>query len=176
MNNAINNIYDINLFNISGIIENEKPNFGFIDLVLIMNSRRENETEAEANCKITEISGINYTLSCETEENVDCDLQSAVSYINNNDMLLINFDNYTNNYTKSSLITEAEENIRTRYFMTNSGLSNTAMFLIIFFALLFPIIIVIAFLFIIRKKLNQKQNSGKKIEFNSVDLSLNNIS
>ena len=176
LNNAINNIYDINLFNISGIIENEKPNFGFIDLVLIMNSRRENETEAEANCKITEISGINYTLSCETEENVDCDLQSAVSYINNNDMLLINFDNYTNNYTNSSLITEAEENIPTRYFMTNSGLSNTAMFLIIFFALLFPIIIVIAFLFIIRKKLNQKQNSGKKIEVNSVDKSLNNIS
>ena len=176
LNNAINNIYDINLFNISGIIENEKPNFGFIDLVLIMNSRRENETEAEANCKITEISGINYTLSCETEENVDCDLQSAVSYINNNDMLLINFDNYANNYTNSSLITEAEENIPTRYFMTNSGLSNTAMFLIIFFALLLPIIIVIAFLFIIRKKLNQKQNSGKKIEVNSVDKSLNNIS
>ena len=60
--------------------------------------------------------------------------------------------------------------------MTNSGLSNTAMFLIIFFALLFPIIIVFAFVFIIRKKLNQKQNSGKKIEVNSVDKSLNNIS
>ena len=176
LNNAINNIYDINLFNISGIIENEKPNFGFIDLVLIMNSRRENETEAEANCKITEISGINYTLSCETEENVDCDLQSAVSYINNNDMLLINFDNYANNYTNSSLITEAEENIPTRYFMTNSGLSNTAMFLIIFFALLLPIIIVIAFLFIIRKKLNQKRYSRKNCRTDSMNNPLDKIS
>ena len=91
-------------------------------------------------------------------------------------MLLINFDNYTNNYTNSSLITEAEENIPTRYFMTNSGLSNTAMFLIIFFALLFPIIIVIAFLFIIRKKLNQKRYSRKNCRIDSMNNPLDKIS
>ena len=171
LNNAINNIYNNNLFNISGILANEKPNFGFIDLVLIMNSRRENEIEEEANCKITEISGINYTLSCQTEGNVDCDLQSAVSYINNNDILLINF--YYN--TNSLLITEAEENIYTEYFRTNSGISNTSLFLIIFFSLFFSIIIFIAFLFIIRKKFNQKNKSKENNEANSAIRPLDKI-
>ena len=53
LKNAINNKYDINLFNISGTIQDEKPNFGFIDLVLIINSLKENKTEEEANCTIT---------------------------------------------------------------------------------------------------------------------------
>ena len=171
LKNAINNKYDINLFNISGTIQDEKPNFGFIDLVLIINSLKENKTEEEANCTITEIDGINYTLSCGTEENIDCDLQSSISFINNNDILLINFDNNTN----TSLVTENKENIKTRNFMAKSGLSNTSMFLIIFFSLLFPIIIVIAFLFIIKKKYNQKQISSRNKDSESMNNSLNKI-
>ena len=106
LNNSIYNKYDNNLFNISGIISEPKPNFGLIDLVLIINGKSDNETiiEEEANCKIVEIKDLNYTLNCFSKENIYYDLQSSVSFIDNDNILLINFDNNTN----STLIIENE--------------------------------------------------------------------
>ena len=81
-----------NIFNISGIIDGKKPNITTNDLILQVNVEKYQEIlEAEINCTIIEINGSNYTLNCTGEKNILYDLQSAVSIIND-DLLLVNFD------------------------------------------------------------------------------------
>ena len=153
LNNAINNKYDNNLFNISGIIS-EKPNFGLINLILITNAKSENETttEEEMDCNIVEIKDLNYALNCSAKENINYDIQSSVSFIDNDNILLINFDNNTN----STLTIENRENFHGRYYRNNSGLSSTSLFLILFFSTLVPIILFILIFFIIRRKMEKR--------------------
>ena len=153
LNNAINNKYDNNLFNISGIIS-EKPNFGLINLILITNAKSENETttEEEIDCNIVEIKDLNYTLNCSAKENINYDMQSSVSFIDNDNILLINFDNNTN----STLTIENRENFHGRYYRNNSGLSSTSLFLILFFSTLVPIILFILIFIIIRRKMKKR--------------------
>ena len=153
LNNAINNKYDNNLFNISGIIS-EKPNFGLINLILITNAKSENETttEEEIDCNIVEIKDLNYTLNCSAKENINYDMQSSVSFIDNDNILLINFDNNTN----STLAIENRENFHGRYYRNNSGLSSTSLFLILFFSTLVPIILFILIFIIIRRKMKKR--------------------
>ena len=154
LNNAINNKYDNNLFNISGIISEPKPNFGLINLILITNAKSENETttEEEMDCNIVEIKDLNYALNCSAKENINYDIQSSVSFIDNDNILLINFDNNTN----STLTIENRENFHGRYYRNNSGLSSTSLFLILFFSTLVPIILFILIFFIIRRKMEKR--------------------
>ena len=155
LNNAINNKYDNNLFNISGIIS-EKPNFGLINLILITNAKSENETttEEEMDCNIVEIKDLNYALNCSAKENINYDIQSSVSFIDNDNILLINFDNNTN----STLTIENRENFHGRYYRNNSGLSSTSLFLILFFSILVPIILFILIFIIIRRKMKKRSS------------------
>ena len=84
-----------NIFNISGIINDQKPNFTINDLQLKVNVQKEKDIlEADVNCTIVEIIGSNYTLDCKGEKNILYDLQSAISIIDN-DVLIVNFDENT---------------------------------------------------------------------------------
>ena len=78
------------------MIEEQKPAFKNIDLVLKINVQNlENIKEADINCSIAKIKESNYTLSCQGEKDILYNLQSAVSFIDNNDLLLVNFDENT---------------------------------------------------------------------------------
>ena len=94
-------------FNITGMIEDEKPAFENIDLLLKINVQNlEDIKEADINCIIAKIKDSNYTLNCQGEEDILYNLQSAVSFINDSDLLLVNFDENTTSeiifYTSSS--------------------------------------------------------------------------
>ena len=79
-------------FNITGIIEEQKPTFENIDLILKINTKNEEDIiETDINCTIVNTNVSNYTLNCLGEKKVLYDLQSAVSVIEN-DLLLVNFD------------------------------------------------------------------------------------
>ena len=79
-------------FNISGIINEPKPSFDKINLTLKINvENNKNKIQVESNCTIIGINGSNYTLSCRGERNILYNLQNAVSFINN-DLLVINFE------------------------------------------------------------------------------------
>ena len=79
-------------FNITGIIDEPNATFEKTDLLLKVNTEKEKEVvEADINCTIVSINGSNYTLNCLGEKDVLYDLQSAISFYNNN-ILLINFD------------------------------------------------------------------------------------
>ena len=171
LNNAINNKYDNNLFKISGIISEPKPNFGLIDLVLIINAKSGNETaiEEEVNCKIVEIKDFNYTLNCFSKENIYYDLQSSVSFIDNDNILLINFDNNIN----STLIIENEKKVYQKYYRNKSGLSSTSLFLILFFSILCPIILIFLIFFIIRRKTERRDFKGNESTTKTINVNQN---
>ena len=81
------------VFNITGIINDPKFNLSNIDLTLIINAEKGKDIlEEEANCTIVNINDSNYNLNCLGEKNILYNLQSAVSFINNDTLLLINFD------------------------------------------------------------------------------------
>ena len=82
-----------NLFNISGEMS-EQITFEKNDLILkIKSTSSEGNKERNVNCTISNIKGKNYTLICNPVEAIKSkDLQSAYSRLENNNILLVNFD------------------------------------------------------------------------------------
>jgi len=91
LDNSIYYKYDKLLFNISGAIKDPKPKLDYKNLTLIANVESETKLVTEVNCTIMNILGNNYTLDCKANETISCDLQSSISYVDNDDILLANF-------------------------------------------------------------------------------------
>ncbi len=68
-----------------------QPNITDYNLVLIMNSASNDKTQIEVNCNLADIFGNNYTLNFKSKENSEGDLQSAISFIDD-DNSNFNFD------------------------------------------------------------------------------------
>lgn len=134
---------NIGSFKISSTLE-------YLDIIQVNVEKYQEILEAEINCTIIEINGSNYTLNCTGEKNILYDLQSAVSIIND-DLLLINFDE---NIT-SKIIFGSNSN---RYI---KGGSNGVSGGIIAIAIIIPLIFIAAILALIllRKKIVKKSNN-----------------
>ena len=100
LDHSLYNKYDENNFIVSGEMKDPQPSFGKnTNFVLRINTNStSNVNQVEANCTIAEITGKNYTLNCNTNDDSDLDLQSAFSFVEN-DILLVNFDRQINNST-----------------------------------------------------------------------------
>ena len=86
--------YGNNKFNISGTISGKKPSSISVntDLILMMNLQNnvnEEEITKEADCTVTDIKTDKYTLDCTAKEKNKYNLQSAMSIVDN-DILLVN--------------------------------------------------------------------------------------
>ena len=57
----------------------------------MINLKSESKIKTESNCTIIKIEN-SYTLDCELKDNINGDLQSAISFINDEEILIINFD------------------------------------------------------------------------------------
>ena len=105
--------YDNNLsFNISGIIDGTQPKLENKN-VSVTSNLQEKKSEAKIDCIINNITLNNYLLNCKTNESLNLDLQSAISFIDNGDILLINF------YNNSELIIKNKDdnnNFSRRFF------------------------------------------------------------
>ena len=98
LDHSIYNKKSTNSFSVSGAISDPQPTFGKTDLVLSLNSG------TNVSCAITDINNKNYTLDCNSDNEVNSDdLQSSYSKINDS-ILLLNFDQQTgsNNETSTS--------------------------------------------------------------------------
>ena len=81
-----------NKFNISGIIQEPKPNFiNNTNLSLMINHESSEKKTEEINCSIIDIIDNNYILNCKLNKVLNGDLQAAISYIGK-DLLVINFE------------------------------------------------------------------------------------
>ena len=147
------------LFSINGII-NEKINIrNNTDLILSLNNNT-NKT-CEVKCKIINIIDNNYTLNCESNENIYSNLDSSISIINNNTILLLTFNDSESNI-------EIEKFKPRNYFRkSNKTLGAGAIALIV----IIPIIAIISVIAIICfTKKDNKNNTNENGTTNSVDV------
>ena len=143
---------DNNTFDIIGVIDEPKPSFGNIDLALKINVEKKKEIiEADLNCTIVNINGSNYTLNCFGEKNTLYNLQSAVSFIDN-DVLLINFDENV-----TSEIIFSSNSYRYRNKDTN-GISAGAIVAIVL-SIIAILVALFIFIFLFRKDKLAKDNT-----------------
>ena len=96
LDNSTYDLYDKLLFNISGVINGTQPKIENNNLSLIINLQSEQKNETEVDCIIDNTTETNYILNCKSREAIEADLQSAISFIDNNGILLINFVNGSN--------------------------------------------------------------------------------
>ena len=149
--------YDEKLINITGIIQEPKPNFkNYTNFELMINLNSAEEKEAKLDCNIIEIIGNNYTLHCKINKNIDGDLQASVSYIDN-DLLVINFEtgfdskiNFKEKYTKFN---------KMYYSRKSDQIKSTAIIVIsLVIIIIVASLIVIIFIIFKRKKKNNKRH------------------
>ena len=81
--------YDQLLFNITGEINDPQPKIDNKNLSLMINL--ENNDTIQIPCIISNITKNKYILNCKSNESFKGEIQSAVSFIDNNDILLLNF-------------------------------------------------------------------------------------
>ena len=96
IDNSTYEIYDKLLFNITEIINGTQPKLENKDISLMINLQSEQNLEAELGCVIDKIGLKNYLLNCKSNKSAELNLQSAVSFIDNNDILIINFNKGAN--------------------------------------------------------------------------------
>ena len=87
-----------NSFYITGIINGNIPDITNNNLVLLVNDENEDNDVIKLDCHLNNVNMNKYTLYCNNEKYPNIDLQNSVSFINdNNDILLINYDKNSKN-------------------------------------------------------------------------------
>ena len=83
--------YSQPLFDIRGEINDPQPKLDNKNLILMINLENEEKQETQVQCNISNTTRNNYILHCEANKTFKGELQSAISFIDDNDILLINF-------------------------------------------------------------------------------------
>ena len=117
MDNSTLYKYNNLFFNISGEINDPQPKLNNKNLILMINLENDEKPKTEVQCNISNFTRNNYILHCEANETFDGELQSAISFIDDNDILLINFGDI-----KESLINiKVTQNYNRMYYSKNNG-------------------------------------------------------
>jgi hypothetical protein len=117
--------YGNNKFNISGTISGKKPSSISVnkDLTLMMNLQNnvnEEEITKEADCTVTGIKTDKYTLDCTAKEKNKYNLQSAMSIVDN-DILLVNIKDSDSDEGGAVLDTNTEDDVQNFRYPKKSG-------------------------------------------------------
>ena len=151
-------IYDKFLFNVTGEIEDPKPKLDNKALLLMINLENSEKSVIQVQCNISNISRNDYILNCKSNETFKGELQSGVSFIDENDILLLNFADIN-----ESMIKEKTENNK-RLFM-KTGESKLGAGAIV--GIIIPIIVIVALIafliFQLRKKNKRVANDSDSI-------------
>ena len=144
-------------FNIIGIINEPKPTFDKINLTLTIKVEKDkNKTQVESNCTIIDIIGSNYTLNCQGQKNILYNLQSAVSFIDK-DLLVINFEQNTT----SEIIFDSNSINNINYRMKDlKSPSAGAIVAIVLVPIIVLVSLIVLFIFI-------KKNKSQKYSINN---------
>ena len=144
--------YDKLLFNISGVINGPKPKLDNKNLALIANLESEDKLIAEVNCTIINILGNNYSLDCKANETISSNLQSAISYVDDGDILLVNFA------ANGESIINTEEDLETKnvnkrfYYFKKSGSTKPGVIAAIVIIFILVLATIIAIIYYNKKK------------------------
>ena len=170
LDHSIYNKYSTYIYNITGIMNQEpKSKLEGKNINLMINLESEDEISTESSCTIIKNNENSYTLNCESRKNIDGDLQAAISFINDEEILLINFDG---GYNSTTTINTPYR----KYFLRKSskGLKSGEIV-----AIILPIVFVLAaaiglIMYFKNKKNPVKNESSIKTE-SKANLNLNKI-
>ena len=153
------------LFNINGEIEDPQPKLENKNITLLINLENENDekTEVEVQCNISNITRSNYILYCKSNETFLGELQNAISFIDNNDLLLLNFANINDS------IIDIEANTNNRRFFIKNGNKLGAGAIV---GIIIPIIAVIALIIFLVFHL---RNKNKRVAYDYSESSIKAI-
>ena len=131
------------IFDISGSMENPLDKlYKNYNLTIMMNIESTDISVKEVDCYVANVTGSNYTLSCKSNETFNGDLQSSISFLDNNTILLINFD-YVDYYNNDSLINTNTDGLSHRYFKNNENSLKAVYIIIIFLVIALVVFLVI---------------------------------
>ena len=174
--------YDKFLFNITGEINDPQPKIDNKNLLLMINLENNDSTDIQIPCNISNITDSTdiqipcnisnitknkYILHCKSNESFKGEIQSAVSFIDNNNILLLNFADIK----ESNIDIEATQNNR-KFFIKNENKLGAGAIV----GIIIPIIVVIALIafiiFCLRKKnekdVNDTNSSIKEFKVSDV--------
>ena len=153
-------------FNITGTFEGEIPNLNERELKFVTSIENdENKIEANVKCSVIEIKGNNYTLACEPEEELEYDLQGAIS-INERDMFILVFDEETN----SKITVFPSESYNKAYKNRGKKEVTGAIKGIIIVAIIVPLALIslITAIILLRKKFLKEKYEKNKNEYSTI--------
>ena len=126
----------------------------------MVNLESESEIAKESNCTIIKIKENSYTLNCKLNDNVKADLQSAISFINDEEILLVNFDNGNSTITKN--------NPYEKYFFSKTSPLKSGGIVAIILPIIFVLAAIIGIIIYLKnKKKHDKNESSSKTESTS---------
>ena len=118
----------------------------------MINLDSESEISTKSNCNIVKINESYYSLICELKDNIKADLQSAISFINDEEILLVNFRNGNSTLTTN--------NPYRKYFSENSSLK-PGIIVAIVLPIVFVLVVIICCIFIcLKNKKNKDKNEA----------------
>ena len=152
--------YAKNLFNITGKIDDPQPKVENKSLVLMINTSSEEEISTEADCYLSNNTEDNYyNLNCTCREKFNGNIQGSMSFIDNRDILLINFQDSTQSIINAN-DTQASNRI---FFKRNSRGINGGIIAAIIIVSVIVLAAVISTLYFMKKK----QKNSKELYENS---------
>jgi len=153
MDNSSYNKYDKYSFNISGEINDPQPKLENRNLTIMVNfESNETKTMKEIECTINNITRKSYCLNCTANETFENDFQSAMSFIDDDDILLINFATTTTNDSNISNINHEKYKNSYIHFRTNNGSLGAGSIIGLIVALVAVFIITMLIIVYLRKK------------------------
>ena len=163
MDNCSCNKYGKYSFNISGEINDPQPKLENRNLTIIVNvESNKTKTVKEIECTINNITRTIYSLSCKANETFKSDFQSAMSFIDNNDILLMNFA--TANDSNISDINYQKHKNSFFHFRTNNGSLGVGRII----GLIVTLIVTFAITMITIVYLRKKNNKLTSVEESSI--------
>ena len=91
LNNSKIYNYEKLVFDIKGVIIDPQPKLSNKNVILMINSENEERPEIQIQCNISNITRNNYILHCKGNETFKGQLQSAISFVDDKEILVLNF-------------------------------------------------------------------------------------
>jgi hypothetical protein len=166
--------YAKKLFNITGKIDDPQPKVENKSLVLMINTLSEKENMTEADCKLSNKTENNYyNLNCTGREEFDGNLQASMSFIDNRDILLINFQDSTQSIININE-TDTKESNKLFFKKKSGGISGGAIAAIVI-AFIVILAAVIATIYFTKNKQKNSKDSSENSTFKKLEVIDNNI-
>ena len=148
--------YDELFFNISGSFIGPKPKLSKTNLTLYINIESETKSNEEIQCHATNNPFADYSLKCTANETFKGDLQSAVTFVDNNNILLLNFETINQSIINIEKSNETNRMYGKFFFLKNSGDLKPGLIAII---VIIPIAVIAIIIFLIVYKKNKSKET-----------------